>query len=77
MQVLPAKVSSSIARQLHSTYRTISVEILLLNDFEQLISDTINTIVDIIPFPPLIKHTISTVKNSIVSVANSLWSLFF
>ncbi|EFE51997.1 TPA: 50S ribosome-binding GTPase [Proteus mirabilis] len=77
IQALPAQASSGVARQLNSTYRTQSVENSARNDFGQCVSDIIDTIIDIIPLPPLIKHTISTVKNSIVSVTKSLWSLFF
>ncbi|EMN0828780.1 50S ribosome-binding GTPase [Providencia rettgeri] len=77
IQALPAQASSGVARQLNSTYRTQSVENSARNDFGQCVSDIIDTIIDIIPLPPLIKHTISTVKNSIVSVTKSLWSLLF
>ncbi len=77
IQALPAKASSGVARQLNSTYRTQSVENSARNDFGQCVSDIVDTIIDIIPLPTLIKHTISTVKNSIVSVAKSLWSFFF
>ncbi|MBG2913087.1 GTPase family protein [Proteus terrae] len=77
IQALPAQASSGVARQLSSTYRTQFVETSARNDFGQCVSDIVDTIIDIIPLPTLIKHTISTVKNSIVSVAKSLWSLFF
>lgn len=77
IQALPAQASSGVARQLNSTYRTQSVENSARNDFGQCVSDIVDTIIDIIPLPTLIKHTISTVKNSIVSVAKSLWSFFF
>ncbi|MDV5226200.1 GTPase [Providencia rettgeri] len=77
IQALPAQASSGVARQLNTTYRTQSVENSARNDFGQCVSDIVDTIINIIPLPPLIKHTISTVKNSIVSVAKSLWSLFF
>ncbi|MEY0976369.1 GTPase family protein [Providencia rettgeri] len=77
IQALPAQASSGVARQLNSTYRTQSVETSARNGFGQCVSDIVDTIIDIIPLPPLIKHTISTVKNNIVSVAKSLWSLFF
>ncbi|QKJ51370.1 50S ribosome-binding GTPase [Providencia rettgeri] len=77
IQALPVQASSGVARQLNSAYRTQSVENSARNDFGQCVIDIVDTIIDIIPLPPLIKHTISTVKNSIVSVANSLWNLFF
>ncbi|MCK1144399.1 50S ribosome-binding GTPase [Providencia stuartii] len=77
IQALPAQASSGVARQLNSTYRTQSVETSARNDFGQCVSDIVDTLIDIIPLPPLIKSTIGTVKNSIVSVAKSLWSLFF
>ncbi|MGG4661980.1 MULTISPECIES: GTPase family protein [Providencia] len=77
IQALPVQASSGVAKQLNNTYRTQSVENSARNDFGQCVSDIVDTIIDIIPLPPLIKHTISTVKNSIVSVAKSLWSLFF
>ncbi|MEQ5733694.1 GTPase family protein [Providencia manganoxydans] len=77
IQALPAQASSGVVRQLNNTYRTQSVENSARNDFGQCVSDAIDTIIDIIPLPPLIKHTIRTVKSSIVSVAKSLWSLFF
>ncbi|MEQ5556184.1 GTPase family protein [Providencia rettgeri] len=77
IHALPAEASSGVARQLSSTYRTHSVENSARNDFGQCVSDIVDTLIDIIPLPPLIKHTISTVKNSIVSVAKSLWSFFF
>lgn len=77
IQVLPAQASSGVARQLNSTYRTQSVENSARNDFGQCVSDIVDTLIDILPLPVLIKSTIGTVKNSIVSVAKSLWSLFF
>ncbi|HHJ1171852.1 TPA: GTPase family protein [Proteus mirabilis] len=77
IQVLPAEASSGVARQLNNTYRTQSVETSARNDFGQCVSDIVDTLIDIIPLPPLIKSTIYTVKNSIVSVAKSLWSFFF
>ncbi|HEC8325881.1 TPA: 50S ribosome-binding GTPase [Providencia rettgeri] len=77
IQALPAKASSGVARQLSSAYRTQSVENSARNDFGQCISDIVDTLIDILPLPALMKSTIGTVKNSIVSVTKSLWSLFF
>ncbi|HGM9946485.1 50S ribosome-binding GTPase [Providencia rettgeri] len=77
IQSLPAKASSGVARQLSRTYRTHSVENSARNDFGQCVSDIVDTLIDILPLPVLIKSTIGTVKKSIVSVAKSLWSLFF
>ena len=77
IQALPVQASSGVARQLSSTYRTQSVENSARNDFGQCVSDIVDTLIDILPLPVLIKSTIGTVKNSIVSVAKSLWSLFF
>lgn len=77
IQALPAQASSGVARQLSSPYRTQSVENAARNDFGQCVGDIIETLIDIIPLPPLIRSTVSTVKNSIISVAKSLWSLFF
>lgn len=77
IQALPAQASSGVARQLNLPYRTQSVETSARNDFGQCVSDIVDMLIDILPLPVLIKSTIGTVKNSIVSVANSLWSLFF
>ncbi|MBI6202549.1 GTPase family protein [Providencia rettgeri] len=77
IQVLPAQASSGVARQLNRPYQTQSVETSARNDFGQCVSDIVDTLIDILPLPILIKSTIGTVKNSIVSVAKSLWSLFF
>ncbi|WP_458029566.1 GTPase family protein, partial [Providencia stuartii] len=77
IQALPVQASSGVARQLNTPYRTQSVENAARNDFGQCVSDIVDTLINIIPLPPLIRSTISTVKNSIVSVAKSLWSLFF
>nr|ELR5133351.1 50S ribosome-binding GTPase [Providencia rettgeri] len=77
IQALPAKASSGVVRQLSSTYRTQSVETSARNDFRQCVSDIVDTLIDIIPLPALIKSTIGTVKNSLISVAKSLWSFFF
>ncbi|WP_272670439.1 MULTISPECIES: GTPase family protein [unclassified Providencia] len=77
IQALPAKASSGVARQLSTTYRTQPVETSARNDFGQCVSDIVDTLIDILPLPVLIKSSIGTVKNSIVSVAKSLWSLFF
>ncbi len=77
IQALPADASSGVARQLNSTYRTQSVENSARNDFGQCVSDIVDTLINIIPLPSLIKSTISTIKNSLVSVAKSLWSWFF
>ncbi|EPL6454288.1 TPA: 50S ribosome-binding GTPase [Proteus mirabilis] len=77
IQALPVQASSGVIRQLNNTYRTQSVENSARNDFGQCVSDIVDTLIDILPLPVLIKSTIGTVKNSIVSVAKSLWSLFF
>ncbi|BDR99180.1 NgrB protein [Proteus mirabilis] len=77
IQALPAKASSGVARQLNRPYRTQSLENAARNDFGQCVSDIVDTLIDILPLPVLIKNTIGTVKNSIVSVAKSLWSFFF
>ncbi len=77
IQALPAQASSGVARQLNSTYRTQSVENSARNDFGQCVSDIVDTLIYILPLPVLIKSTIGTVKNSIVSVAKSLWGLLF
>ncbi|WP_368889316.1 GTPase family protein [Morganella morganii] len=77
IQALPAQASSGVARQLNSAYRTQSVEDSARSDFGQCVSDIVDTLIDILPLPVLIKSTIGTVKNSIVSVAKSLWNLFF
>ncbi|MDD9340658.1 MAG: 50S ribosome-binding GTPase [Providencia heimbachae] len=77
IQALPAQASSGVARQLNNTYRTQSVENSARNDFGQCVSDIVDTLIDILPLPALIKSTIGTIKNSIVSVAKSLWSFFF
>ncbi len=77
IQALPVQASSGVARQLNRPYRTQSVENAARNDFGQCVSDIVDTLIDIIPLPPLIRSTVNTVKNSIVSVAKSLWSLFF
>lgn len=77
IQALPVQASSGVVRQLSSTYRTQSVENSARNDFGQCVSDIVDTLIDILPLPVLIKSTIGTVKNSIVSVAKSLWSVFF
>ncbi|MGI3399764.1 GTPase family protein, partial [Providencia stuartii] len=58
-------------------YRTQPVENAARNDFGQCVSDIVDTLINIIPLPPLIRSTVSTVKNSIVSVAKSLWRMFF
>ncbi len=76
IQALPAQASSGVARQL-PPYRTQSVENAARNDFGQCVSDIVDTLINIIPLPPLIRSTVSTVKNSIVSVAKSLWRMFF
>ncbi|MTC52675.1 hypothetical protein GKR56_05335, partial [Providencia alcalifaciens] len=77
IQALPAQASSGVARQLPPPYRTQSVENAARNDFGQCVSDIVDTLINIIPLPPLIRSTVSTVKNSIVSVAKSLWRMFF
>ncbi|EMY6302047.1 50S ribosome-binding GTPase [Providencia stuartii] len=77
IQALPAQASSGVARQLNTPYRTQSVENAARNDFGQCVSDIVDTLINIIPLPPLIRSTVSTVKNSIVSVAKSLWRMFF
>ncbi|WP_272569209.1 GTPase family protein [Providencia sp. PROV255] len=77
IQALPAQASSGVARQLNTPYRTQSVENAARNDFGQCVSDIVDTLINIIPLPPLIRSTVSTVKNGIVSVAKSLWRMFF
>lgn len=77
MMALPAQVSSGVARQLNTAYRTALVETTARNDFGQCVSDIVDSLIEIIPLPTVVKNTFSTVKNTLVSVAKSLWSLFF
>ena len=77
MTALPAQASSGVARQLNTTYRTELVETAARNDFGQCVSDIVDSLIEIIPLPTVVKNTLSTVKNTLVSVAKSLWSFFF
>lgn len=77
IMALPVQASSSVVRQLNAPYRTLSVETAARNDFGQCVSDIVDSLIDIIPLPTVVKNTLSAVKNTLVSVAKSLWSLFF
>ena len=77
MTALPVQASSGVARQLNTPYRTASVETTARNDFGQCVSDIVDSLINIIPLPTVVKNTLSTVKNTLVSVAKSLWSFFF
>lgn len=77
IMALPVQASSGVARQLNTPYRTASVETTARNDFGQCVSDIVDSLIDIIPLPTVLKNTLSTVKNTLVSVAKSLWSFFF
>lgn len=77
MMALPAQASSGVARQLNTSYRTASVETTASNDFGQCVSDIVDSLIEIIPLPTAVKNTLSTIKNTLVSVTKSLWSFFF
>lgn len=77
IMALPVQASSGVARQLNTPYRTASVEAAARNDFGQCVSDLVDSLIDIIPLPTVVKNTLSTVKSTLVSVAKSLWSFFF
>ncbi|MEM8111854.1 50S ribosome-binding GTPase [Morganella morganii subsp. sibonii] len=77
IMALPVQASSSVVRQLNAPYRTLSVEAAARNDFGQCVSDLVDSLIDIIPLPTVVKNTLNAVKSTLVSVAKSLWSFFF
>lgn len=77
IRALPTQASSGVARQLNTTYRTTTVETSACNDFGQCISELVDSLMDIIPLPTVVKNTLNAVKNTLVSAAKSLWGLFF
>ncbi|MDH0356655.1 GTPase [Morganella sp. GD04133] len=77
IRALPTQASSGVARQLNTTYRTTAVETSARNDFGQCVSELVDSLVDIIPLPTVVKNAVSAVKNTLVSVAKSLWNWFF
>ncbi|MEQ5127744.1 GTPase [Providencia alcalifaciens] len=77
IRALPTQASSGVARQLNTTYRTTAVETSARNDFGQCVSELVDSLVDIIPLPTMVKNAASAVKNTLVSVAKSLWNWFF
>ncbi|WP_433587291.1 GTPase family protein [Providencia alcalifaciens] len=77
MQALPAKASSGVARQLASRYRSEKVDTTARNDFGLCIGDMIESLIQVIPLPSVVKSALTSVKNTVVSLAQSLWSFFF
>ncbi|MEY0836169.1 GTPase family protein [Providencia alcalifaciens] len=77
IRALPTQASSGVARQLNTTYRTTAVENTARNDFGQCVSKLVDSLMNIFPLPMVVKNTLNTVKNTLVSAAKSLWSWFF
>lgn len=77
VESLPEKTSSPVSAQLHSHLKTERVKKTARNDFGSAVGEVLDVIASLPVVPRPVKSLIRQVRDSIVSIARSVWDFFF
>ncbi|WP_419721293.1 GTPase family protein, partial [Pectobacterium parmentieri] len=76
-QCLPPKASSPLSARLQPNWRSVAIESRARDDFAQSVGDVLDSVIALPAVPAPLKMLISSLKQTVVSLARSLWSLLF
>ncbi|MBN3064891.1 GTPase family protein [Pectobacterium aquaticum] len=76
-QCLPPKASSPLSVRLQPDWRSVAIENRAQDDFAQSVSDILDSVIALPVVPAPLKILIGGLKQTVVSLARSLWSLLF
>ncbi|ACX87188.1 GTP-binding protein HSR1-related protein [Pectobacterium parmentieri WPP163] len=76
-QCLPPKASSPLSARLQPDWRSVAIENRAQDDFAQSVGDVLDSVIALPVVPSPLKILIGGLKQTVVSLARSLWSLLF
>ncbi|WP_405078431.1 GTPase family protein [Pectobacterium carotovorum] len=76
-QCLPPKASSPLSARLQPDWRSVSIDSRARDDFAQSVGDVLDSVITLPVVPVPLKILIGGLKQTVVSLARSLWSLLF
>ncbi|MBI0552205.1 hypothetical protein F5988_18665 [Pectobacterium parmentieri] len=76
-QCLPPKASSPLSARLQPNWRSVATDSRAQDDFAQSVSDILDSVIALPVVPAPLKILIGGLKQTVVSLARSLWSLLF
>ncbi|MCA6974202.1 GTPase family protein [Pectobacterium carotovorum] len=76
-QCLPPKASSPLSARLQPDWRSVSIDSRARDDFAQSVGDVLDSVIALPIVPAPLKILIGGLKQTVVSLARSLWSLLF
>ncbi|BES86469.1 GTPase family protein [Pectobacterium araliae] len=76
-QSLPPKASSPLSARLRPNWRSVAIESRARDDFAQSVGDILDSVIALPAIPSPLKILIGGLKQTVVSLARSLWSLLF
>ncbi|RYC42886.1 GTPase family protein [Pectobacterium zantedeschiae] len=76
-QCLPPKASSPLSARLQPDWRSVAIENRAQDDFARSVGDVLDSVIALPAVPSTLKILIGGLKQTVVSLARSLWSLLF
>lgn len=76
-QCLPPKASSPLSARLQPDWRSVAIDNRAQDDFAQSVGDVLDSVIALPVVPAPLKILIGSLKQTVVSLARSLWSLLF
>ncbi|WP_233958256.1 GTPase family protein [Pectobacterium versatile] len=76
-QSLPPKASSPLSARLRPNWRSVAIESRARDDFTQSVGDILDSVIALPAIPSPLKILIGSLKQTVLSLARSLWSLLF
>ncbi|MEQ9771175.1 GTPase [Pectobacterium jejuense] len=76
-QRLPPKASSPLSVRLQPDWRSVAIDNQAQDDFARSVGDVLDSVIALPTVPAPLKILISSLKQTVLSLARSLWSLLF
>lgn len=77
VSALPASASSGVFCQIKEIHRTSEAELVVRQDFGELVGELFSRIIDAVPLPEALKDRLHAIRESLTSAASTLWHWFF
>lgn len=74
---LPKQSRSPLVPHLNSAYRTAYTTSTARDSFAELVADTVDHVIDLIPMPQVARNALHAVTHTVARAARSVWSFFF
>ena len=74
---LPKQARSPLVPHLYSAYRTAYTTSTARDSFAELVADTVDHVIDLIPMPQVARNALHAVTHTVARAARSVWSFFF